>query len=319
LIGGSAFRRQAKRRSAGMGNAVAGRFLFAVTSNTRNTGREFQKSSAGHFRFFVPTRNTLLQAAGQKRRVFAKVRDSRPKTRNSTERPRPLPRPSHRRRCRGKAQTPCGNEDAQLPTPKNVAFLRRCATRQRGRGRFRERATTDVGGNAYTPCASEDAQLPTLKNAAFLRRCATRARRRASRHGPLATDHGPLTTDQISKDPCVRLSESRHLPALFRSTARLAREVRVQNHPIGLRACQNVRAAARPRRWPRRPAMMPNCLPLPFRRSGPPKSSQSSAAAHAWPAIRPFFSRLPVIRNGAAQNSTAASRILIFPLKAAPG
>jgi len=31
-----------------MAKALAGRFPFAVTSNTRNTGREVQKSSAGH-------------------------------------------------------------------------------------------------------------------------------------------------------------------------------------------------------------------------------------------------------------------------------
>jgi len=164
--------------------------------------------------------------------IAAEHKNALPQPRRATATPQKTPR-----FCEG-AQL--AREDAQLggrPWPLSRPNLRRCR------------------GKAKTARASEGVQLPPRKK----RRVFSKMRnsRAKMRNSPRATDDGPRATDnrpnfQRSLRPA---SESRHLPAIRRSTARLARGVRVQNHPSGLPACQTVRAAARPRRRLRQPAI----------------------------------------------------------------
>jgi len=215
----------------------------------------------------TPCPSQDAQLHPQKRRVFAKVRNSRPKTRDSAARPWPVSRPSHRR-CRGTQKRPAQAKTRNCYPPKSAAFfakVRNSRAKARnsaaGPGRSPDRTSAAAGGKAKTARASEGVQLPPLKKRRVFAKM---------RNSPRATDNRPNFQRSLRQ-----ASESRHLPALRRSTARLARGVRVQNHPSGLPACQTVPAAARPRRRLRQPAIMPSCLPLLFRRSSAPKSSHS--------------------------------------------
>ena len=192
-----------------------GRFPTQAPRPTRTARRDAEGTPhnwpTGGFRQFVESQKRRAPGKTrnchpQKRRVLSKVRNSRPKTRDSAARPWPVSRRSHRH-CRGTQKRPAPAKTRNGHPPKNTAFLRRCATRAR-------RCATRRQAVAALP--TEPPPVPRKgKNRARQRRRATAAAQKTPRFcedaqlaredAQLATCHGPLTTDQISKDPCVRL------------------------------------------------------------------------------------------------------------------
>ena len=213
-------------------------------------------------------------AVPQARRATATPKNAAFCRRCATRARRRATRQQGRGRSPGGATAIAAEHKNALPKPRRATatpqkarrFLRRCATRARRRATRRQALAALPTEPPPLPAERQKPRAPAKacncrrsKNAAFLRRCATR--------------HGPLTTDQISKDPCVRLLSPDTCPQYVVLPRDWLGVFACKNHPSGLHACQTVRAAARPRR--RQPAIMPSCLPLLFRRSSAPKSSHS--------------------------------------------